>query len=1111
MHKINRIILKNYEKNPSEKNENILKAVPFDFTGERLIPNRPELENLYQEHIIRYMYASKFVKSKIVLDAGCGTGYGTFLLSERDAKKVIGIDISDDAIDFCKNNYKRENLEFKRDDITNCKFDNAAFDLVTAFEVIEHLENPDSFVKEMRRVLKNDGLFILSTPNKLTYPAGNPFHILEFNEEELKSLLERNFKYVNILYQSYPPTLAIYKSGQLNKINEFDINNKTISEDGKSSLYFVAICSNEKLVDSSGMLFLFNNKTMLLKNYSELQRWIKVLQKDLKDQIDNLRKLQKEFDERTAWALKLENQIKDKDSQINELQKEFEKRTAWSLDPDKLIQTKDSQIMELQKQLEEHRKDVNEIRSSAVYGIVSSILSILNKIAPESTRRNNALRLASAAYLLKKERGTMAVIGAIKDKITQKRLLSLKPSEKPSHEFYLKKFESKANFDSNVLQIKEKTEPDFHLNRFLEFGAHNIINLQNFPKISIIIITYNQVEALRRNLYSIKSKTTYQNYEIILVTNNKDENSEMRKFLKTLKDSVFIYQDEYSFGGMNNFGASKASGDYLLILNDDMEVLNPNWLESFLSLALDKEVGAVGGKLLFSNGKVQDCGGIVWKNANAWNYGRFHAQNDVKLNYVRDVDYVTGACLFVKKEIFDKVGGFDLQYNPAYWEDVDLCFSIRKLGLRVLYQPLASLIHYEGMTQGTDTAKGIKSFQIVNKEKFEEKWKEELKNRLEDSDSNSFFERDRRDGLNILYIDHYVPEPDKDSGSLRTFNMISILSYMNNKITFWPDNLKNTIPYVPELQQKGVEVIHGRKNFDRFLDERKHLYDIAILTRPYIAVKYIDKIKKKMPNCKIIFDTTDLHFLRMERQSAIEKGHTSSQAQIMKKLEMSLIKKSDITILTSPVEAQVLHKENEDFKFAILPNVHVDMSKNVESFEKRKNIMFVGSFNHPPNIDAMKYFVSDIWSKIKEKIPDVELFIVGSNPTPEIKKMSSKDVIVTGFVKDLQPFYDECRLMIAPLRYGAGIKGKITQSLAKGLPVITTSVGAEGIDLEDGKNCMIADKAEEFAEKTIMVYNDEKLWLHLSSGGIEIAQNYSAEKAQACFEAIFANLFGADK
>jgi len=309
----------------------------------------------------------------------------------------------------------------------------------------------------------------------------------------------------------------------------------------------------------------------------------------------------------------------------------------------------------------------------------------------------------------------------------------------------------------------------------------------------------------------------------------------------------------------------------------------------------------------------------------------------------------------------------------------------------------------------------------------------------------------------------------------------------------------------PKLFIPPNEVIYRNKDFEKFLKKRKQLYDVAILARPYISVKYVDTIKKMMPECKIIYDTIDLHFLRMEREAAIKEKGSSAQADMMRKLELSMMKKSDVTILTSPAEAKVLHDEDKSFRFAILPNIHIER-QNVESFDERKNMIFVGGFQHTPNIDSVKYLVGEIWPLIKNRLDKAKLYIIGSGPPEEIKKLASDDVKVTGFVQDLEPYYSDCTVNLAPLRFGAGVKGKITQSLAMGLPVVTTTVGAEGMELADGQNCMIADTPDEFAKKAVQVYTDKELWGTLSRNGVILAKEYSPERARACLAGIISSI-----
>jgi len=719
----------------------------------------------------------------------------------------------------------------------------------------------------------------------------------------------------------------------------------------------------------------------LQKDFDERSKWSEELEKIAKQKGDTIKKLLKQFDERSEWTKKLDSEAKIKDEKLSKLQKQFDERTEWAkkLDSEgkikdekilqfqeettnlkKALDTRTSELENIQNELFERNFELEEIKKSIIFGILKKITGRLEKDFPKDSKRGETLRLAREAYIIKKERGVKALLSAFKGKHREKKLFQKKNSKekKTSMSSNLQLLDEKQTKNFVITASENKYSPDDSLRKFLQMDSANVINISSFPKVSIIITTLNQVELLKKNLASIKSKSTYKNYEIIIVTNNTDPNSEMRKFLETVDCSVYIYDKDYLFADMNNFGASKSSGEFLLFLNDDVEIVSPNWLEAFLSLALKENVGAVGGKLLYSNGKLQEAGCIVWKNGNAWNYGKNSNPQDPKFNYVREVDYCSGSCLFVNKKIFEQAGKFDTMYDPAYCEDVDLCFSIRKLGLSVLYQPLASIIHHEGITQGISVEEGIKSYQSVNQKKFFNKWKQVLESHLDDSPENSFFDRNRKHGLNILYIDHYLPEPDKDSGSLRTFNILGILANDKNKITFWPDNLHLSQPYTTELQQKGIEVIYGPNDFSKFLDERKDLFDIVILSRPYIAIKYIDYIKTKMSNCQIIYDTIDLHFLRMKREALIEKNSfNENEIKSMHDMELELMEKSNLTILTSLAEQKILHGENNSLKFAILSNIHI-IKENSTDFASRKNLMFLGGFQHHPNIDAANYLAN---------------------------------------------------------------------------------------------------------------------------------------------------------
>jgi glycosyltransferase involved in cell wall biosynthesis len=202
---------------------------------------------------------------------------------------------------------------------------------------------------------------------------------------------------------------------------------------------------------------------------------------------------------------------------------------------------------------------------------------------------------------------------------------------------------------------------------------------------------------------------------------------------------------------------------------------------------------------------------------------------------------------------------------------------------------------------------------------------------------------------------------------------------------------------------------------------------------------------------------------------------------------------SDVVFTVTQDEKEFLLKEDASLNVEVMPNIH-EVIHNVKPFDKRKDIMFIGGFLHQPNEDAVFYFVDEIFPLVKEKIPDMTFYVVGSDPSEKLLKLNSRDVKVTGYVPDVMPYFEDCRVFISPLRYGAGMKGKIGQSMGYGLPVVTTTIGAEGIGLTQEQNALIADGRQDFAEAVVKLYTDELLWEKLSRESIAlIDKNYSKE------------------
>lgn len=598
--------------------------------------------------------------------------------------------------------------------------------------------------------------------------------------------------------------------------------------------------------------------------------------------------------------------------------------------------------------------------------------------------------------------------------------------------------------------------------------------------VSIIIPVYNQPVFTYNCLLSVLDKTSDVNYEVVLVDNASD--NETVNMLKKVSNIEIVRNEENTgFVIACNQGAEKARGEYILFLNNDIQV-EKEWLTALLDVfKKELEAGAVGSKLIYPNGVLQEAGGIVWRDGVVWNYGKFDDPEKPQYSYLREVDYCSAACLMVRKEIFEKIGGFDKRYVPAYCEDTDLCFEIRKLGYKVYLQPTSRVIHFEGITAGKKVYKGVKKYQVVNYEKFKEKWSDVLARQpVSEDDYKAFLARDRKAGRRILIIDHYVPKYDQDAGSYWMFCFARDLSRSGYRVLFWPDNLYAEQPYTEDLQQLGIEVLYGFQRFDRFLKDYGRFIDIVVLTRQHIAIKYIDMVKRYVEHAKVVYRMPDLEYLREKRKAELEgKKELLKASREVYEREFYLFDRSDVVIAISKEEKDMLLAERPGKRIEIIPHPMDKITPVSKSFEERKDLLFVGSM-HPPNEDAILYYSQDIFPLIQKKLQNIKLYAVGSNPSKRLQDMKHESIIITGFVKELFPYFDKCRVYAAPLRYGAGVKGKIVEAMSFGLPIVTTSIGAEGLNLKHGENVLIADSGEDFADSIVQLYNDKDLWMKLS-------------------------------
>ena len=351
----------------------------------------------------------------------------------------------------------------------------------------------------------------------------------------------------------------------------------------------------------------------------------------------------------------------------------------------------------------------------------------------------------------------------------------------------------------------------------------------------------------------------------------------------------------------------------------------------------------------------------------------------------------------VPRQLFARLGGFDETYAPAYYEDSDLAFRLREHGYQVLYQPRSRVIHYEGVSHGRQITGGIKSCQVRNQQRFRDRWRDVLALEHLPNGAHVMQARDRVCHRPvILVVDHYVPEPDRDAGSrtimccMRAFQAAGLIT------KFWPHNLHYSSGYTEVLQDMGVEVAYGGDGdaFRRWIAENGADIDHVLLSRPDVAAAFIPELRRNFHG-RLIYYGHDLHFARMRLQAEI-LGDTrlAGAADRMEKLERAVWREVDVALYLSDEEAAtVLELEPGVDARAIVPYCFADFATPRQATSSPV-ILFVAGFAHPPNQEAVLWFVDQVLPVIRARVPSATLAIVGSNPSPQVLGLAGAGITV---------------------------------------------------------------------------------------------------------------------
>jgi GT2 family glycosyltransferase len=641
------------------------------------------------------------------------------------------------------------------------------------------------------------------------------------------------------------------------------------------------------------------------------------------------------------------------------------------------------------------------------------------------------------------------------------------------------------------------------LQSFLSSGAAFQLPYTDNPEISIILVLFNRAELTLACLRSIAENYS-ERLEIIIVDNASFDDTPL--LLDRLRGARIIRNSENRHFLLSvNQAAKEARGQYLLLLNNDAQIL-PGTLHSALNTINSAPgIGAVGGRLILLDGTLQEAGSILWRDGSCLGYGRGDNPFAPMYMFRRDVDYCSGAFLLTPRHIWKELGGFDESFSPAYYEETDYCSRLWEHQLRVVYDPNAVLLHYEFASSQSQVH--ATDLQREHQRVFAARHEALLAGHFV-PDLNSILPARMKDQAKkrILFIDDRVPHTWLGSGFPRARAILLALLKQECFITFYPlSEFGESWTSVYNDMPREIEFMagYGPQLLEPFLRNRQRYYDTIFVSRPH-NMKILKPLLAGHPEwfeaTSIIYDAEAIFVTREITYRQLSGAPFSSEeADALLQEEVDLASAADCIVAVSPPDAEQFRKHGiEDVRIighSLAPAL------TPRSFEQRTGFLFVGAIHEElsPNGDSLIWFLEEILPRIQAKLgPDVPFTIAGVNKSERVKQLAASTVQITGHVADLTKLYDACRVFVAPTRYAAGIPHKVHEAAARGLPIVATTLLASQLGWQDGNPFLVGLDAGTFAQKCIALYTDRELWQKLRRMGLErIQKECSAETFEA--------------
>lgn len=568
------------------------------------------------------------------------------------------------------------------------------------------------------------------------------------------------------------------------------------------------------------------------------------------------------------------------------------------------------------------------------------------------------------------------------------------------------------------------------------------------PVVSIIVCAQQGYAPALRCLHRIATLSPAASFEVILVDDGCGD-PQMQKLADIPGLRIETLTSAIGYARCCNRAADLARGEYLHFLSDRV-LVHAGWLDSLLRVFEQRsDCMLVGPKLLLANGRLDAAGGVVWRDGSAWHFGYGDDPARSEYNYLRETDYCSAIAIVVRTALFKGIGRFSAAGNLANCEDVDLGFKVRGAGGRVYFQPSA-LVSQDWGSNGT--AASVGRAQLDYAYSIRTAWANALECEHRPYDSGVRIARERlKPRRTVVVVDHYVPKPDRDAGSRSVWDIVTTLVADGWSVKLWPHTLWYEPGYTERLQQIGVEVIYGAEHSDRFgtlLEELGSSLAAVLINRPLIAREYLNQVRR-LSTAKVLYYGIDIHYLRLREQLRVQRLRPNHELRLMTHLEPRIWKLSDVVLYPSDSEVAEVRALDPAIDARVVPLLAFDHfgTSRVRTCRKSARLLFVAGFGHPPNRDAALWLMRDVLPILRQRGISFELQVVGANAPDELRPLLAPDIRMLGPISDadLEELYRSCDLSLVPLRYGAGVKGKVVEALRWGLPLVTTPAGIQGL------------------------------------------------------------------